>query len=137
MRINKLKILLKPYRAQFDRSPRHIKIISLLCVIWLSAPIDPFDVLFPWAAFTDDLFIAGVLLKMLHKHGGLPEDEIVTPVELLKKLFGKDKDHKHTHMTYEELAISAKIFLERVSKDNDKTLKEVSASPTNHTLGES
>ena len=118
LKINKLKILLSPYKAQFDRSPRHIKVLSLLCVIWLSTPIDPFDILFPWAAFSDDLFIAGVLLKMLYKHGGIPEDKVITPVDLLKNLFGKDKDHKRTVMTYEELAISAKIFLEQVSKEN-------------------
>lgn len=117
MKINKLKILLRPYKDQFDRSPRHIKVFALVCVLWLSAPIDPFDILFPWAAFTDDLFIAGLLLKMLYKHGGVPEDKIITPVELLKKLFGKDQQHKHTVMTYEELAISARIFLHQVSKD--------------------
>jgi hypothetical protein len=118
MKYTKLKILLSPYKAQFDRSPRHIKIISMLCVIWLSTPIDLFDIFFPWAAFTDDLFIAGVLLKMLYKHGGLPEDKVITPIDLLKNLFGKDKDHKRTAMTYEDLAISAKIFLEQVSKEN-------------------
>lgn len=118
MRIKKLKILLSPYRAQFDRSPRHIKALSLLCVIWLSTPIDPFDILFPWAAFTDDIFVAGILLKMLYKHGGVPEDKVITPIELLKILFGKDKDHRRIVMTYEELAISAKIFLEQVSKEN-------------------
>jgi hypothetical protein len=118
MKYTNLKILLTPYKAQFDRSPRHIKVLALLCVIWLSTPIDPFDILFPWAAFTDDLFIAGVLLKMLYKHGGIPEDKVITPVELLKNLFGKDKDHKRTVMTYEELSVSAKIFLEQVSKEN-------------------
>jgi uncharacterized membrane protein YkvA (DUF1232 family) len=122
MKYNKLKILLKPYRAQFDRSPRHIKVISILCVVWLASPIDPFDILFPWAAFTDDIFIAGVLLKMLYKYGGLPEDKVITPIELLKNLFGKDKEHKHTAMTYEELAISAKIYLEQVSKDKSKNM---------------
>jgi uncharacterized membrane protein YkvA (DUF1232 family) len=122
MKYNKLKILLKPYREQFDRSPRHIKVVSILCVVWLASPIDPFDILFPWAAFTDDIFIAGVLLKMLYKHGGLPEDKVITPIELLKNLFGKDKEHKHTAMTYEELAISAKIYLEQVSKDKSKNM---------------
>jgi uncharacterized membrane protein YkvA (DUF1232 family) len=122
MKYNKLKILLKPYRAQFDRSPRHIKVMSILCVVWLASPIDLFDILFPWAAFTDDIFIAGVLLKMLYKHGGLPEDKVITPIELLKNLLGKDKEHKHTAMTYEELAISAKIYLEQVSKDKSKNM---------------
>jgi uncharacterized membrane protein YkvA (DUF1232 family) len=123
LRIKKLKVLLGPYRAQFDRSPRHIKLISILCVIWLASPIDPFDILFPWAAFTDDIFIAGALLKMLYKHGGLPEDKVITPIELLKKLFGKDPEHRRTSMTYEELAFSAKIFLEQVSKGDDLKVK--------------
>ena len=118
MKYTNLKILLSPYKAQFVRSPRHIKFMSILCVIWLASPIDPFDILFPWAAFNDDIFIAGLLLKMLYKHGGLPEDKVITPLELLKNLFGKDKDHKRTVMTYEELSISAKIFLEQVSKEN-------------------
>jgi uncharacterized membrane protein YkvA (DUF1232 family) len=96
--------------------------LSILCVVWLASPIDPFDVLFPWAAFTDDLFIAGILLKMLYKHGGLPEDKVITPIELLKNLFGKDKEHKHIEMTYEELAISAKIYLEQVSKDKSRNM---------------
>ena len=122
MKYNKLKILLKPYRAQFDRSPRRIKVLSILCVVWLASPIDLFDILFPWAAFTDDIFIAGLLLKMLYKHGGLPEDKVITPIELLKNLFGKDKEHKHIAMTYEELAISAKIYLEQVSKDKSRNM---------------
>ena len=108
--------------------------MAIVCVIWLSSPLDPFDILFPWAAFSDDIFIAGLLLKMLYKHGGLPEDKVITPIELLKKLFGKDKDHKHTNMTYEELAISAKIFLEQVSKDKEIS-EEVSGSSTRYPLG--
>lgn len=120
MKIAKIKIVLKPYKDQFDRSPWYIKTLSLLCVVWLSAPIDPFDVLFPWAAFTDDIFLAGMLLKMLYKHGGLPEDKVITPIELLKSLFGKDKDHRRTVMTYEELALSAIIFLEQVSKEQNR-----------------
>jgi len=49
-------------------------------------PIDPFDVLFPWMAFSDDLFIAGLLLKLLHKYGSVPGDEKLTPVQLLMKI---------------------------------------------------
>lgn len=60
-----------------------------MCVMYLSVPIDPFDILFPWAAFSDDLFIAGLLLKMLHKYGGLPEEDKTTPVELLRNLFNR------------------------------------------------
>ena len=57
--------------------------------MYLSVPIDLFDILFPWAAFADDLFLAGLLLKMLHKHGGLPEEDKTTPVELLRNLFNR------------------------------------------------
>lgn len=85
-RLNKL---FKPYKAQFDRSPIRIKIIAILCVMYLSVPIDLFDILFPWMAFTDDLFIAGILLKILHKHGGLPEEDRTSPIELLKDIFKK------------------------------------------------
>lgn len=49
-------------------------------------PIDPFDVLFPWMAFSDDLFIAGLLLKLLHKYGSVSTDEKLTPLQLLTKL---------------------------------------------------
>jgi uncharacterized membrane protein YkvA (DUF1232 family) len=49
-------------------------------------PIDPFDVIFPWLAFSDDLFVAGMLLKLLHKYGSIPGDEQLTPVQLLTKI---------------------------------------------------
>jgi uncharacterized membrane protein YkvA (DUF1232 family) len=58
--------------------------------MYLSVPIDPFDILFPWMAFTDDIFIAGLLLKMLHKHGGMPDEDKTTPIELLKSVFNRD-----------------------------------------------
>lgn len=37
-------------------------------------------------AFSDDLFIAGVLLKLLHKYGSVPTDEKLTPLQLLTKI---------------------------------------------------
>jgi hypothetical protein len=37
-------------------------------------------------AFSDDLFIAGLLLKLLHKYGSVPTDEKLTPLQLLTKL---------------------------------------------------
>ncbi len=115
--MTRLRLILKPYKDQFDRSPWYIKALSLLCVMYLSVPIDPFDILFPWAAFSDDLFIAGILLKMLHKHGGLPEEEKITAMELLKTLFGKDADTKKSVMTDEQMSLSAKVFLDEVCKD--------------------
>lgn len=52
-------------------------------------PIDPWDVLLPWLAWQDDLFIAGVLLKLLHKYGAAPDEEPTSAKDLLRKLFTK------------------------------------------------
>jgi len=94
-----LNQVFKPYKAQFDRCPIHIKIVAILCVMYLSVPIDPFDILFPWAAFTDDLFIAGILLKILHKHGGLPEEDKTSPIDLLRDIFKRvDKKQEDTSL---------------------------------------
>ena len=76
----------RQYVAQFKRAPWWVKVIATLCIAYLAIPIDPFDVLFPWMAFSDDLFIAGVLLKLLHKYGSVPTDEKLTPLQLLTKL---------------------------------------------------
>lgn len=76
----------RQYVAQFKRAPWWVKVIATLCLTYLVIPIDPFDVLFPWMAFSDDLFIAGLLLKLLHKYGSIPSDEKLTPLQLLTKL---------------------------------------------------
>jgi uncharacterized membrane protein YkvA (DUF1232 family) len=96
--MKKLNEVFKPYKAQFDRSPIHIKIIAVLCVMYLSVPIDPFDILFPWMAFTDDLFIAGILIKILHKHGGLPEEVRTSPIELLRDIFNRTDKKQETSL---------------------------------------
>ncbi len=55
-------------------------------------PIDLFDILFPWMAYSDDLFLATVLLKLLHKYGGLPDEDKTTAKDLLKEVIGlKDR----------------------------------------------
>lgn len=108
-----LNEVFKPYKAQFDRCPAHIKIIAVLCVMYLSVPIDPFDILFPWMAFSDDLFIAGILLKILHKHGGLPEEARTSPIELLRDIF-KRTNHK---TKIEPTSLSTKIFINDVCKE--------------------
>jgi len=82
----RIKDAIRIYVAQFQRSPWWVKVIATICVIYLAIPIDPFDLLFPWMAFSDDLFIAGVLLKLLHKYGGRPADEKLTPLQLLTKI---------------------------------------------------
>ena len=82
----RIKDGLRQYVDQFKRAPWWVKVLATLCIGYLVMPIDPFDVIFPWLAFSDDLFIAGVLLKLLHKYGSIPGDEQLTPVQLLTKI---------------------------------------------------
>ncbi len=81
----------KPYRDQFKRSPLWVKVVAVMCMSYIAIPIDLFDILFPWMAYSEDLFLAGILLKLLHKYGGLPDEDRITPVELIRQIFGKDK----------------------------------------------
>lgn len=85
-----IKESLAPYRAQFGRAPMRIKIIALTLTIYILTPIDLFDILFPWMAFSDDIFLAGILLKLLYKYGSLPGEIPTTPLELIKKITKKD-----------------------------------------------
>lgn len=82
----RIKDGLRPYVAQFKRSPLWVKIIVWMCLAYLALPIDLWDVLMPWFAYADDLFIAGLLLKLLHKHGALPGEDRMTPAQLLTKI---------------------------------------------------
>lgn len=82
----RIKDGMRPYVAQFQRAPRWVKALAALYIAYLVTPIDLFDVLFPWMAFSDDLFVAGLLLKLLHKYGALPADEQQTPLQLLTKI---------------------------------------------------
>jgi uncharacterized membrane protein YkvA (DUF1232 family) len=92
----RLKTAARPYKAQFDRSPRWVRWVAVLCVAYLVVPIDLFDVIFPWMAFSDDIFIAGVLLKMLHKYGSLPEEDKKTAKDLLLEITRAFKKAKTT-----------------------------------------
>ena len=109
--IKNLNEVFKPYKAQFDRCPAHIKILAILCVMYLSITPDPFDILFPWAAFSDDIFIAGILIKILHKHGGLPEEDRTTPIDLLRDIF------KRTDKKQEDTSLAVHLFKDNVCKD--------------------
>jgi uncharacterized membrane protein YkvA (DUF1232 family) len=53
-------------------------------------PIDPWDVLLPWLAWQDDILIAGLLLKLLHKYGAEPHEEFRSAKELIRELLTKD-----------------------------------------------
>lgn len=82
----RIREIAKPYIAQYKRSPVWVRILSFLIVLYLTIPIDPFDIIFPWMALADDLFLAGVLLKMLHKYGSLPEEDKTTPKDILNQI---------------------------------------------------
>jgi uncharacterized membrane protein YkvA (DUF1232 family) len=90
----RIRDIAKPYIAQYKRSPLWVKIVSSLIVLYLAAPIDIFDILFPWMALADDLFLAGVLLKLLHKHGSLPEEDQTTPRDIINQIRASRKAHK-------------------------------------------
>jgi len=81
-----IKDIAKPYIAQYKRSPLWVRMVSFLIIVYIATPIDPFDILFPWMAFSEDLFLAGVLLKLLHKYGSLPEEDKTTPKDIIKRI---------------------------------------------------
>lgn len=81
-----LRDIAKPYIAQYKRSPLWVRIVSFAIVIYIATPVDPFDVLFPWMAFSEDLFLAGVLLKLLHKYGSLPSEDKTTPRDIIEQI---------------------------------------------------
>ena len=60
--------------------------MSTLIIAYIATPVDPFDILFPWMAFSEDIFLAGVLLKLLHKYGSLPEEDKTTPSDIIKQI---------------------------------------------------
>ncbi len=86
----KIKDIIKPYREQFKRSPLWVKITVTFCLVYIAIPIDLFDILFPWMAYSEDLFLATLLLKLLHKYGGLPDEDRTTPKDLLRKILNKE-----------------------------------------------
>jgi uncharacterized membrane protein YkvA (DUF1232 family) len=81
-----LKKIAKPYIDQYKRSPVWVKIVSFVIIIYIATPIDPFDILFPWMALSDDIFLAGVLLKLLNKYGSLPEEDKTTPRDIIRRI---------------------------------------------------
>jgi uncharacterized membrane protein YkvA (DUF1232 family) len=87
----RFKELARPYREQFRRAPLWVKVIATICLVYLIMPIDPWDVLLPWLAWQDDIFIAGMLLKLLHKYGAHHGEEFKNAADLLRQLFNKPK----------------------------------------------
>lgn len=81
-----IKKIAKPYIAQYKRSPIWVKGLSFVIIMWIASPIDVWDIVFPFAAYADDLFLAGILLKLLHKYGSLPEEELSTPRDLVDQI---------------------------------------------------
>jgi uncharacterized membrane protein YkvA (DUF1232 family) len=85
----RFKEAFSPLQQQFRRAPLWVKVVASICLVYLLMPIDPWDVLLPWLAWQDDLFIAGVLLKLLHKYGAGKDETPTSAKELLRKLFTK------------------------------------------------
>lgn len=54
--------------------------------MYIATPIDLWDILVPFAAYADDLFLAGVLLKLLHKYGSLPDEEQTSPRDIINQI---------------------------------------------------
>lgn len=79
-----------PLRLQFRRAPLWVKVVAFICLVYILTPIDPWDVLLPWLAWQDDLFIAGVLLKLLHKYGARKDEVPTSAKDLIRKLFTKN-----------------------------------------------
>lgn len=86
-----VKETIAPYIKQFNRSPIRIKIVASACLVWLAIPIDPFDLIFPWIAWQDDILIASYLLKLLHKYGSEPGDRYRGPKDLVQELRNRRK----------------------------------------------
>lgn len=84
--MKKITKIAKPYIAQYKRSPLWVRIVTWMIIAYLVFPIHIWDVLFPWMAFAEDLFLAGVLLKLLHKYGALPEEDRTTPKDILNQI---------------------------------------------------
>lgn len=80
---------MQPLREQFRRAPLWVKVVASICLAYLLMPVDPWDVLLPWLAWQDDLFIAGLLIKLLHKYGARSDETPTSARELLRKLFTK------------------------------------------------
>ena len=83
------KRVAKPYLSQYNRSPRWVKILTVILVLLILLP-DPFD-WFPGIAFLDEVLYATILLKLLHRYGALPTEEEKSAKDLIKEIFEKDE----------------------------------------------
>lgn len=86
-----IRDIAKPYIAQYKRSPLWVKVVSFLIISYIAFPIHIWDILFPWMAFSEDIFLAGVLLKLLHKYGSLPSEDKTTPSDIIKQIIKERK----------------------------------------------
>jgi len=86
-----IRDIAKPYIAQYKRSPVWVKVVSFLIISYIAFPIHIWDILFPWMAFSEDIFLAGVLLKLLHKYGSLPSEDKTTPSDIIKQIVKERK----------------------------------------------
>ena len=78
-----------PYVEQYNRAPKWVKIATISCIIYLILP-DPLDWI-PGIGGVDEILVAGIMLKLLHKYGALPDEDHRSPKDLLKEITGKDE----------------------------------------------
>ena len=78
-----IKEVAKPYIAQYKRSPLWVRVVSFIIVMYIATPIDLWDIFVPFAAYADDLFLAGILLKLLYKYGSVSGEVRTTPRDIV------------------------------------------------------
>lgn len=94
---NKFRLAIEPFKDRYRVSPLWVKAVVILGLSWILIPIDIFDILFPWMAFSDDLFIAGVIINLLYKYGSsidTPCDQCkeihqIKPIDLVRQILGR------------------------------------------------
>ena len=85
--LKRARVAAIPYVAQYKRSPRWVKSVTVACIVWMFIP-DFFD-LIPGIAYLDEILAATIMLKLLHKYGALPDEDPTKPIDLVKQILGK------------------------------------------------
>ena len=82
------KRIAEPYVAQYGRVPGWVKIATWVLIALMLLP-DPFDWI-PGIAFMDEVLYASILLLLLYKYGGLPNEEKKSAKDLVTEIFSRD-----------------------------------------------
>lgn len=82
------KRLAEPYVAQYGRVPGWVKIATWVLIALMLLP-DLFDWV-PGLGLLDEVLYASILLHLLYKYGGLPDEEKKSAKDLVSEIFRKD-----------------------------------------------